>query len=313
MAKYHINKEGIPSICRAQKKCPLGSNDHHYGSPEKAVKAFEKQQEKEFKKAIKSVSKKGRKWNINNSHQLDQIVKNLGNHGSGTSTGTLEDPINVHGNTLLAAKLLSEGKHIRLDKVYELGTLLEDLSVMVKEAEEKGEDAPTFDLCKVSVPKVNLFCAQSKGVPRVEMPQLTGFAQKGSPASYLPSNDKGKVDLSSEFKAELIKRGVNTKQMDVKASFLKASQNELDGVKVAKKLKKMDKGTFEDKVIFVTRDNYILDGHHYYASKVGFAAKADSFKELTLRVEVVDMEIGEALDFANYYTQEMGVGAKNIN
>lgn len=42
MAKYHINGEGNPGLCKAQSgKCPFGGEANHYGSQENARKAFE--------------------------------------------------------------------------------------------------------------------------------------------------------------------------------------------------------------------------------------------------------------------------------
>lgn len=42
MAKYHINGEGNPGLCKAQSgKCPFGGEANHYSSQENARKAFE--------------------------------------------------------------------------------------------------------------------------------------------------------------------------------------------------------------------------------------------------------------------------------
>lgn len=48
---------------------------------------------------------------------------------------------------------------------------LENLSKMVQEAKDKGEKAPHFDLCQISIPGTNLFCGENKGIDRDEMPQ----------------------------------------------------------------------------------------------------------------------------------------------
>lgn len=47
MAKYHINKKGIPAVCRAKDgNCPLGGNEQHFGTKEDAQKfADEKNKE----------------------------------------------------------------------------------------------------------------------------------------------------------------------------------------------------------------------------------------------------------------------------
>ena len=44
MPKYHINRNGMPAICRAEKRpCPLGGPDEHYDSEiEAEAAAFRK-------------------------------------------------------------------------------------------------------------------------------------------------------------------------------------------------------------------------------------------------------------------------------
>ena len=37
MTKFHINKHGIPAICKAKEgNCPLGDNSAHFSSQEEA-------------------------------------------------------------------------------------------------------------------------------------------------------------------------------------------------------------------------------------------------------------------------------------
>jgi hypothetical protein len=71
-----------------------------------------------------------------------------------------------------AARALYENRKVVLDQPREVATLIEHLGQVSKHMIAMGKDAPTFNLCNVSVEHTNLFCAQSKGVPRVKMPQL---------------------------------------------------------------------------------------------------------------------------------------------
>lgn len=49
MSKFHINKKGVPSPCRATKgKCPLGGEGSHFDSKEAAQKAADELMEKEY-------------------------------------------------------------------------------------------------------------------------------------------------------------------------------------------------------------------------------------------------------------------------
>jgi hypothetical protein len=218
--------------------------------------------------------------------------KPFGKTGSGVGKGTADDPVNVKGDVVLAAKLLSQGKHVRLNHIDKVGTLLDELTKMVEEARAKGKDAPVFDLCKVSVPKTNLFCAESKGVHRTKMPQLGG--------------------VEDQFRDELKSLGVGLENKTLPAFFLKATQAELDGKKIAEMTTAMEAGKIADKTVFITKDGYILDGHHRWAAKVAIDAKDGRLGGITMPVQMLDMEIGEALDFATDFARRVGKKPKGL-
>jgi 2'-5' RNA ligase len=232
--------------------------------------------------------------------------------GTPDGDGTKRHPIDVHGDLDLAQELLSQGKHVRLNTVDDVGTLLDKLASRVKQAERMGDKAPTYDLCKVSVPKTNLFCARSKGIPRTKMPQLGGIPVPGSLADKLPRDKKGEVNIADAFREELKARGIKSKIVDVKAAWLKASQANLDGPKVAGMSKAMKEGKVPDAPIFVTSDGYIIDGHHRWASKVAIDAEDGHLGDIEMPVEMLDMEIGEALDFTNAFALAMGIKPKGL-
>jgi len=49
MTKYHINKHGVPSVCRATKgNCPLGGEGEHFSTEEEAQKHADSLNEKEY-------------------------------------------------------------------------------------------------------------------------------------------------------------------------------------------------------------------------------------------------------------------------
>lgn len=236
----------------------------------------------------------------------------VGKRGTGLSKGTADDPINVAGNVQLAAKYLAEGKHVRLNRIDEVGTLLDELRKVVEDMKAKGEKAPNYDLCKVSVPKTNLFCAESKGVPRLKMPQLGGFPEQGSRADALPKKPNGKVNVTDQFREAVKKHGVSSRQTTVRASFLKASQAELDGPKVAEMMHAIEQGKIKPAPIFVTRDGYIIDGHHRWAANVGTDTRDNKLGDVEMPVEMLDMEIGEALDFANAFSSDFGIKPRGL-
>ena len=220
------------------------------------------------------------------------------------------DPINVGDDLDRATELLAQGKHIRLSQPDQVSTLVKRLATIGAEMKRKGKDAPDFDLCKISVPGTNLFCHDNKGIPRAKMPQFSGTPQEGSPADMLPKDDKGEVDTSDAFRAALIARGIKITPKTVKASHLRATQNQLVGAKVGGMARAMEEGKIPDKPIFVTRDGYILDGHHRWGAKITIDLEDGKLGDVDMPVEIVDLDIGEALDLSNAFTSEIGIKAK---
>lgn len=222
-------------------------------------------------------------------------------------------PIKVGGDVKRAAQLLSEGHHVELDQPRSVSTLLDHLTEMVKEAERKGDAAPQFDLCKVSVPGTNLFCAETKGIKRIEMPQLKGVVTPGSPADRLPKDANGETDLGPVFRNYLADRGVKISDTSIPSSNLRASQNELNGAKVAGMTQAMREGKFKnDQPIFVSNDDYIVDGHHRWAAQVATDTADNKLGDVDTPVAQVDMSITELLDEAKRFAEEMGVPSQGI-
>ena len=71
------------------------------------------------------------------------------------------------------------------------------------------------DLCTVTVPGTNMFCAGNKGIPRAEMPQLkskvvpNGKADKLVKAGKLTKDSEGEVNTEGLFKSMLEKEGIS--------------------------------------------------------------------------------------------------------
>ena len=226
------------------------------------------------------------------------------------AAGTEDDPIDVAGDVEKAAQLLGEGKHVRLRQVDEVSTLLDKLGGIVKEAREKGEKAPLFDLCKVSVPGTNLFCVHSKGIKRVEMPQLKGVPKPGTKAAAMPLDESGKADLTEEFLKHLVAGGSEVEADTVPASHLRASQHELDGGKVAGMVDAVRSGAWDGgtESLVISEDNYIVDGHHRWATKVGLDLEDGKLGDEPIGVQRLDWDIIELLAEANRFTEEWGIG-----
>jgi hypothetical protein len=229
--------------------------------------------------------------------------------------GSKDNPIKT-ADPLEAVTALHEGKYVELETVDQVSTLLDELARIANEAKEAGEKAPNYDLCLVSVPNTNLFCAESKGIPRIEMPQLGGVPTPGSRADSLPKNDAGEVDIGPAFVRHLREKGVNVEESRKMASHLKASQSELVGTKVGGMMKWMEGGTdlanntIRESSIFVTRDGYVVDGHHRWAAVVGLDAQEGGLDELDMPVREIDMDILDVLKEANDFAIDFGVPPK---
>ena len=283
--------------------------------------------------------------------------------------GTKDNPFDINDvNT--AAILLAEGEHqIKLDNPTEVATLMDRLQQLVMEAKAAGRQAPTYDLCRVTVPKASLFCAENKGYKRIQMPQLsTNAPTPGSVADRLLAQQQvaafregrdipDEINLSGLFMDHLRSLGIGVKEgHKTPAQSLRATQNELNGTKVAgmvdwkkgaqeaapiiaeltqrldagdispadfiaearkTKAKIPKKGTdaeliaairpqavWKPRQIITTSDNYIVDGHHGWASDV--AIDYGSGEEVMVESYQIDGDIIEILKLAEQWASAMG-------
>lgn len=154
------------------------------------------------------------------------------------------------------------------------------------------------DLCEVSVNGTNLFCDASKNIPRSRMPQL--------------SDDSGK-DITSKWLQKLKDQGISVREETVRASTLKATQNQLNGKKVAAIADKMRSGGMPDVRICVSQDGYIVDGHHRWAAKICHDLLDGDLGDVQMPVTKIGMDIIKLLDDANAFAKENGIAQRGIN
>lgn len=218
-------------------------------------------------------------------------------------------------------------QHVLDGKVVEMGdaaaahTLVNKLADYANQAKAKGEKAKDFDLCKVSVKGTNLFCAETvrtaehpEGISRIAMPQMSGKPTVGSRADLLPKNKDGEVNGAAEFMQHLKDQGIKTmgtleSPEQVLASHLRASQREMVGTKVAGMMnaKNYDPAKVP---IFVSRDNYVVDGHHRWAAVVGRDAADNKLGDIPINVIKIDAPITEVLHMANKWAIDFGIAQK---
>jgi hypothetical protein len=264
-----------------------------------------------FEKAAKTAAKVGRRmvddleerFNPNHDPDTGQFSSG-GGSGGGTPSGDLGEsdkkPSPGHGyskeayvdhgviitdNVFDAVRALWENREVELDQPREVATLIDELGKVSARMIAAGKEAPNFDLCNVSVEGTNLFCAESKGIPRIRMPQLDDDATK----KFLKhmKNDLGyRVEKGSEY-----------------ADHLRATQNQLIGAKVAKVVQKLgeDHKRWKRRIV-ISKDNYILDGHHHWAGMIGVDAKNNRLGDLKVKVYRVNASITKLLKEAEKYS-----------
>lgn len=200
----------------------------------------------------------------------------------------------------------------------QISTIIDKLAELGKQAKEKGEKAPNFNLCQVTVPGTNLYCDGNKGIPREDMPQFKGTPVPGSPADKLPKDENGEADTEEFFKQMLEKDGIKVSEpTSVPPDRLKATQSELVGVKVAGMSKVLEDPTHPayEKItapIYVSNDGYVLDGHHRWAAIVAYNA-AHPDNPIPMNVRVIDEPIVPLVKRSNDFAEKMGIRAKKAD
>jgi hypothetical protein len=241
-------------------------------------------------------------------------VKDLSKPGRADGTGTASDPIDVKGNIQEALRQLAAGKHVRLNKPTELTLIMQAVQRHAAETEAAGKnDKPDWDFGRLSVKGTNLFAAQNKGIRRINMPQFSGLAQPGTHAEKVAGGAGKFADLTDEFEQHLRDKGIKVERATVPAAMLKSTQSELVGAKVAgfanaflhgdpKAVKAMSEP------IMVTKDGYVVDGHHRWgANMLVDAVDGRLASDTPMNVRRVDMEIGAMIPMANAWAQQVGI------
>jgi hypothetical protein len=211
-----------------------------------------------------------------------------------------------------AVKALTEGRAVQLEHVREVSTLLDKLAALAHEAEAKGDAAPVYDLCKVSVKGTNLFCAQALDIARSMMPQLRGTPLPGSTADGMPKERSGKVDATHAFLARMEAKGYTVTPTEEAAAYLRASQRELNGAKVGQVMAMLRERPLFDPRMVISEDNYIIDGHHRWAAMVGLDAGDGKLGDVKIPVIRVGIKIMDLLREANEFVDEVGLKRSGV-
>lgn len=197
---------------------------------------------------------------------------------------------------------------------HQISMKIDELDKLAREAKQKGTEAPNYNLCKITVAGTNLYCDNNLGIPRDEMPQFKGTPRPGSPASKMKLNDNGEVDTEPVFKEMLKKKGIKTAETTIPADALKATQSELVGTKVAGMVKALEKEPNNPGInapIYVSRDGYVIDGHHRWAAVTSHSIAKG--KPTNMKVIVIDDDAKNIIPMANKFADEMGIESKKAD
>jgi hypothetical protein len=197
----------------------------------------------------------------------------------------------------------------------QFNTDINKVAQQVADAKAKGEPAPNINLCDVTVPGTNLYCDDNLGIPRDEMPQFKGNASPGSRAAGIEADASGEVDTEPVFREMLAQKGIKTLQTQVPADKLKATQKDLVGAKVVGMMGALEKDPNHPKItapIYVSRDGYVIDGHHRWAAVVAYNAQNPD-KQIQMKTTVLDQDIKDAIPMANKFAEDMGIAAKKAD
>ena len=194
-------------------------------------------------------------------------------------------------------------------------TDISKISKMLDDAKAKGEPVPDINLCDITIPGTNLYCDDNKGIPREEMPQFKGKAVEGSRAAGMETDKDGEVDTEPVFREMLKEKNIKVLQTEVPADKLKATQKDLVGGKVIGMMGALEKDPNHPKItapIYVSRDGYVIDGHHRWAAIVAHNAKNPN-NPIPMKTTVIDMDIKDAIPMANKFAEDMGIAAKKAD
>jgi uncharacterized protein len=176
-------------------------------------------------------------------------------------------------NVYDAQRALFEDRRVDLKQPKQVSTLIKRLGETALEMAEGGSAAPTFNLCNVTIKGTNLFCADQIGIPRVEMPVI-------------------RASKTADFVKYLAEQGYAITEGREKAANLRASQSELSGEKVFAAMQRIEQeGKFYKRLV-ISRDDYILDGHHTWAGQLGHDAADNDLQNDGRRVKIARVDIG---------------------
>jgi predicted ABC-type ATPase len=177
---------------------------------------------------------------------------------------------------------ISDGKHPEVEP--------ENVSALFMKMADRT-DHP--DITEIKVEGTLLFGDEGMGIARKDMPQI----------------DK---DLRPEFLDDLEKDGITSEKEKVDPKTLKPVQKEVSGSRagaIYNKYREEGKIPKQDRIL-ISKDGFVIDGHHTWAASVAFSFDNPSAKIPVYRLSV---NAQEALDASLAWTESKGIEGQSID
>ena len=149
------------------------------------------------------------------------------------------------------------------------------------------------DITEIKIEGTLLFGDEGMGIARKDMPQI----------------DK---DLRPQFLEDLEKDGITSEKEKVDPKTLKPVQKEVSGSRagaIYNKYREEGKIPKQDRIL-ISKDGFVIDGHHTWAASVAFSFDNPSAKIPVYRLSV---NAQEALDASLAWTQSKGIEGQSID
>ena len=177
----------------------------------------------------------------------------------------------------------------------------------------------SMDVSRMAPDQVDTLMGELAGGPSVNLEhlQVTGAGNEHCFTEHATETARGDmpqlpetVEGLGDFRAALAAAGVRTRVGFADPRSLHATQNELDGAKVAKLYGFIREGGYKaESTLIVSREGAVLDGHHRWAAASAARMAGSKFQVKVLRV---DMPIAKLLPFSQPFSgarRAMGASA----
>ena len=149
------------------------------------------------------------------------------------------------------------------------------------------------DITNLNLANTRLMSQDNLGIARADMPQI-------------PTNKK------EEFLSLLESRGVKVAREEVKASELKPIQAEISGTTSGQIMVRMitdrepaEMQSFVGQAIVVSKDNYVIDGHHRWAASVALELAGEGSRKM--KILKVDMPHEQLIGVTKKWNESQGI------